>query len=254
MNQKMSCFQSVSTAYILFRVGVDGMINSNHGNSQLDKKFHSSPKFEKDILKTIEWMDLKSAWRILVIDSKEMNYVKEFISPLVKEVMIFDVSQGREDRITFPDHHFDAIIFRMSSSLLSSSNSLLIEFHRVLKRGGKFMFIDHVSPNDHSNAKLVNQFFNFGNDQSFLIKTTIEWKTIFKKYRLYVHSAMIEKQQIYLDEWIHEHLLHEKKVHEIEKLLLDATPRQKQYFSMDFDAEKVISLEIDLWIAMFEKE
>lgn len=254
MNQKVLYFQSVNTAYIRFKVGVDGMINSNHENVQLDKNFHSSPKIEKDILKIKEWMDLKSNWRVLLIDSKESMYVKELISPWVRKVMLFDVLEEGDDRVPFPNQHFDAIIFRMSSCLLNRSDSLLLELHRVLKRGGKFMFIDYVSPNDPSNAKLINQFFNFGDDRSLLIKSTIEWKTIFKKYRLHVHTAIIEKKQIYLDEWIRVHLLHEKKVYEMEKLLLDATPRQKQYFSMDFDAERVISLEVDLWIAMFEKE
>ncbi|MEQ6389644.1 methyltransferase domain-containing protein [Bacillaceae bacterium S4-13-58] len=230
------------------------MINSNHVNGQLDKKFHSSPKFEKDIMKIKEWMNFKSTWRVLVIDSKDIQYIQELISPWVRKVILLDLSKGGEDRVPFPDHHFDAIIFRMSSCLLTSSNSLMLELHRVLKHGGKFMFIDHVLPNDPSHGKIVSQFFNLGNDQPFHFKSTIEWKTIFKKYRLYVHSAKIEKRQIYLEEWIHEHLLHEKKVHEMQELLLDATPRQKQYFSIDFDKERVISLEVDLWIAMFEKE
>lgn len=222
------------------------MIDSNQVCGHSNKKYQSTPLVEKDILKTVEWMNPQLSWRVLVLDS-DLDNVINFIAPKVGEAIIYDKTKKWEDKI----HHFDAIICRMSSHLLKNSY-LFSGLTRVLKNDGKFMFIDYVLPSNSSNAEFLNKLFH-DRDNEVGYRPTVEWKTLFKKYRLYVHSALLEKKQLYFNEWVNNHFIHETKIRQMEKLLLDATPRQKQYFSIDTESDRVISFKVDLWMALFEK-
>lgn len=90
---------------------------------------------------------------VTITDHKISNALKDKLKTVEfsHEIISSDV-----ENLSFPDNHFDMVVSTLVFCSVEDVNRGLSEIYRVLKPGGKMMFIEHVLPIEQPSRTLFN--------------------------------------------------------------------------------------------------
>ncbi len=86
---------------------------------------------------------LKKLWDRRKVDLSTLGFEVVYIS-------------GSADRIPFDDNTFQTVVSTSTLCSIEPIQEALMEMHRVLKPGGRFLFAEHGASREHSLARLQN--------------------------------------------------------------------------------------------------
>lgn len=70
------------------------------------------------------------------------------------------IKRAIAESLPFPDESFDAVVCTLTLCSVGNPEKALAEISRVLKRGGKFIFVEHVRSSDNFYLRLQQNLFN----------------------------------------------------------------------------------------------
>lgn len=94
----------------------------------------------------LEYYDWSSITDIHLLDVGIAESLRSFSTPDGTPVHLYD---GRVEELPFADEWFDTVVFTLVFCSVDDPRRGLAEIRRVLKPGGRLLFIEHVRPNQH---------------------------------------------------------------------------------------------------------
>lgn len=83
--------------------------------------------------------------------------ISEVLKDKLKSVSFsYELLSSNVESLSFPDNHFDMVVSTLVFCSVGDVNRGLSELYRVLKPGGKMMFIEHVLPSEQPSRALFN--------------------------------------------------------------------------------------------------
>ncbi len=99
------------------------------------------------------YYNIENISELTVIDLKFNDIIKNHSLNKKLKINYIEVSA---EKIPFPDNTFDVVVSTLIFCSVNNPMKALNEVYRVLKKGGKIYFIEHVLPEEKGYRKLVN--------------------------------------------------------------------------------------------------
>lgn len=225
-----------------------------------------------DLDMLVEWLEPSKDMKILDIATGG-GHVAKRLAPKVAHVFATDLTKTMLDQtaeflydfknidyiiadaeqLPFLDATFDVVTCRVAAHHFPRPQHFIAEVARVLKPGGKFMFIDNIAPDAEHLDIFINKLEK-ARDYSHVHEYTIsEWKTMMAKNDLQLVQEHSWKKKLQFDEWVDRMIDDPTERDVIENMLLKADIELREYFLMDIEANHVTSFSIDTWNVLYTK-
>ncbi|EPL6454606.1 MULTISPECIES: class I SAM-dependent methyltransferase [Providencia] len=144
-------------------------------------------------------------------------------------------SKGTAEQLPFADNHFDRVISRYSAHHWHDVEKALREVHRVLKVGGKGIFIDVVSPG-HPLLDIYLQTVEVLRDTSHIRDYSAgEWSGMFNNAGLFVSGVQSFRLPLEFTSWVERMRTPKPLVEAIRQFQNTLSDEAKQHFAVQAD-------------------
>ncbi|MFD0697684.1 class I SAM-dependent methyltransferase [Paenibacillus sp. GCM10027628] len=220
------------------------------------------------------WLQPAAAWIVLDIATGGGHVAKQ-LSPHVQHVIATDLTprmleaasnhlkQAQCSNVTFVvadaehlpflDHAFDAVTCRIAAHHFPRPHQFLQEVSRVLKPGGKLVFIDNVAPEDEALGTFMNTFEAMRDTSHVRCLSVGEWSALAAEAGLQVEQSVMNRKKHPFPVWARRTADSEEQTKNVEQFIAEADPTFHRYFSICIENGAVQSLEIDEWRALLHK-
>lgn len=154
------------------------------------------------------------------------------------------------ETLPFLDGTFDAVTCRIAAHHFPHPERFVSEVRRVLKRGGRFVLIDNVAPDDAHQAQYLNAFEQLRDPSHIRCLSTAEWKSLFAAAGLRMERELTRRSPYDFQPWVRRMATSEAQVQAVEALLLQADDACREAFAIDSQAGAVQSLQVSRWMSM----
>lgn len=161
--------------------------------------------------------------------------------------------QADAESLPFPDSAFDAVTCRITPHHFSEKEKFISESSRVLKKGGKFLMVDNVTPEDQELADFMNAFESSRDPSHVSCGTPDEWKGMISGYGMEVANAAFRKKTYMFRSWAERTAESEEQIERTEKLILSASSRLHDYYDVIVENGHVVSLQVDEMMVLANK-
>ncbi|MBD3860047.1 class I SAM-dependent methyltransferase [Bacillus sp. 28A-2] len=146
--------------------------------------------------------------------------------------------QAGAEALPFSDESFELVTCRFAAHHFPDLPAAMAEISRVLKKGGKFLLVDHYAPENRAQDAFINHL-NRLRDPSHIRESSLsEWKELFAVNHLTKEDIHYWDLQIDYQDWIMRGRTPEDVQKDIIAHLQAADPETKQLFQLQFDANK----------------
>ncbi|AOZ88366.1 methyltransferase [Bacillus xiamenensis] len=143
--------------------------------------------------------------------------------------------QAGAEALPFSEASFDLVTCRFAAHHFPNLRASMSEISRVLKKGGKFLLVDHYAPENRAQDEFINHL-NRLRDPSHVRESSLsEWKELFADNHLTKEDIHYWDLQIDYQDWIKRGRTPESVQKEIVSHLQAADPETKQLFQLQFD-------------------
>jgi ubiquinone/menaquinone biosynthesis C-methylase UbiE len=157
------------------------------------------------------------------------------------------------EQLPFLDETFDAATCRIAAHHFPNPSLFLQETARVLKRGGSFLFIDNIVPEDEALGRFMNQFEGMRDISHVRCLSADEWTLLAGQAGLRMKREERSRKTHHFPTWVIRTAETEQQADEVERFILNAEPESSDYYSVRSQDGKIQSLQIDEWRVLFEK-
>lgn len=158
------------------------------------------------------------------------------------------------EQLPFLDASFDLITCRIAAHHFPNPDQFIREVKRVLKKDGKFLFIDNIVPNNKQHAIFMNQVEKMRDESHVKFLTKEEWGCLFKQHGLKISQQHTHKKTLSVNKWLDRTLCHEDEKNTVSKRLLQADTDITNYYQIKKRNEKPLQFSIDEWSVLMEHE
>lgn len=145
--------------------------------------------------------------------------------------------QAAAEALPFSDESFDLVTCRFAAHHFPNLPAAISEISRVLKKGGKFLLVDHYAPENPAQDSFINHL-NRLRDPSHVRESSLsEWKQLFADNHLTKEDIRYWDLHIDYQDWIIRGRTPENVQKEIVSHLQAADSDTKQLFQLQFDAQ-----------------
>jgi hypothetical protein len=123
----------------------------------------------------------------------------------------------------------------------------------VLKPGGKFLLIDNVAPEDGQLDEYVNKLEKLRDKSHVRCYSVLEWKKWFNESNLAYERSVLRKKRYDFPVWVRRTTESEEQVRQVEEHVLTASKELQSYFSITVQEGQIVSLQVDEWMVMVQK-
>ncbi|MEY8843846.1 class I SAM-dependent methyltransferase [Bacillus safensis] len=145
--------------------------------------------------------------------------------------------QAATEALPFSNESFDLVTCRFAAHHFPDLPAAMSEISRVLKKGGKFLLVDHYAPENTAQDSFINHL-NRLRDPSHVRESSLsEWKELFAANQLTQNEIRYWDLHIDYQDWIIRGRAPENVQKEIVSNLQAADPDTKQLFQLQFDEQ-----------------
>jgi len=149
------------------------------------------------------------------------------------------------EKISIPDSSLDYVSVRIAPHHFSEISSFVEEVFRVLKPGGKFIFVDNICPEEAMEAELYNIFEKKRDPSHNICLSMSKLNEIFVNSGFKIlHTEKIKKPMDF-PEWVDRPHIDQDIIIELENLLFNSSMTLKKWLNPRTEEEKLFFDEIE---------
>ncbi|RKQ37422.1 class I SAM-dependent methyltransferase [Oceanobacillus halophilus] len=225
-----------------------------------------------DLELLVEWLSPRHDFTMLDVATGGGHVAKQ-LSPHVQTVFATDLTKDMlentkihlndysnihyivadAEQLPFLDQSFDMVTCRIAAHHFPNPNKFIKEVQRVLKVGGKFLFIDNVAPEDKLLDPFINKLEKMRDYSHVRSQTITDWETLFKSYNLTITKQISRKKQLPYVEWINRTLDSSVDKKRVKSHILNSSNKVKEYYMVNIFNNNIQSFTIDEWMVMAVK-
>lgn len=225
-----------------------------------------------DLLLLIEWIQPNKEMTVLDIATGG-GHVTKSLSPFVKNIFATDLTRNMlentskylrnyeniefivadAENLPFLNERFDVVTCRIAAHHFPFPQKFIKEVSRVLKEGGKFLFIDNVASEKEELDTFINKLEKMRDFSHVRSLKVSEWKHFLNKENLKVIKETRRKKVLPFDEWSKRTLHTKEEIRKVAQFLLHTSKEIQIYHQMKINDGKIKSFAIDEWMTLCEK-
>ncbi|MED1951241.1 class I SAM-dependent methyltransferase [Brevibacillus centrosporus] len=157
------------------------------------------------------------------------------------------------EALPFLDDTFDAVGCRIAAHHFPNPQAFVQEVARVLRPGGKFVLIDNIAPEEEELDRFVNTLEKLRDTSHVRSYSRSEWREWIEQAGLAEGQSRIRKKTFPYATWVRRTTESEEQVAQVTAHITEAKAEAQTYFAVEKAGEEVVSIQVDEWMAMFEK-
>ncbi|MBY0085364.1 class I SAM-dependent methyltransferase [Brevibacillus sp. M2.1A] len=157
------------------------------------------------------------------------------------------------EALPFLSESFDAVGCRIAAHHFPNPEAFVKEVARVLKPGGKFVLIDNIAAEDEKLDRFVNTLEKLRDHSHVRSYSRSEWLTWIEQEGLVESHSRIRKKTFPYATWVRRTTETEEQVEQVTAHITSADEVIQAYFAVEKEGEQVVSIQVDEWMALFEK-
>ncbi|GAA0496471.1 class I SAM-dependent methyltransferase [Salinibacillus aidingensis] len=232
---------------------------------------HSHAK-GNDLQHIKKWLHPESNWKVLDIATGG-GHVAKTLGPVVSQVFASDLTKtmlqntashlrnyeniffilADAENLPFLDETFDAVTCRIAAHHFPKPEFFIKETSRVLKPEGKFLLIDNVVPEEEALADFMNRFEKLRDGSHANCLSPSEWNQLSSKYQLKELKRDVHKKTYPFKTWVQRTTESENDWKQVEDYILSGSHEALSYFSVRTEDNRIVSLEVDEMMSVYEK-
>ncbi|MFD1415524.1 class I SAM-dependent methyltransferase [Oceanobacillus jeddahense] len=244
----------------LFTKREDAYINSHT---------HSNPAA---LQKIVEWLNPSSEQTVLDIATGG-GQVAKTLAPFAKQVIATDLTPSMlvnvknslnetnnillliadAEELPFLDDSMDIATCRIAAHHFPHPEKFIQEAYRVLKPGGKCLFIDNIASEDEAEDQFLNQLEAMRDPSHERAKKISEWKKLFSKQQFTLLQEDIRIKELPFQDWLNRTVDSEEVRQQVTHFIETADEKLQKSIRLQKDENSLLSFAIDEWMSMWEK-
>jgi len=146
--------------------------------------------------------------------------------------------------LPFADSSFDISLCRVAAHHFADPRRYAQESGRTLRPGGRLLISDHIGLDDPELDAFMDRFERWRDPSHVRAYTFDEWKAFLEPAGLVVeHTEWYERDPYLFDDWTTRMRMPQAERDGLERWLLEAEPRFREFFSIKEENGHVVSLQ-----------
>ncbi len=254
-----------------FRNSIKSTVQRQFGRTA--EKYVTSESHAKgdDLSLLIEWLSPNINWITLDVATGG-GHVAKVLSPQVQTVFASDLTKGMleaartylndegcrninyiladAESLPFLDNTFDAVTCRIAPHHFPDPEQFVHEAWRVLKRGGSFLLIDNVAPDNAELAEYMNTFERMRDESHVRCPAIKEWELWLNASGFQIDKSRGRRKEYQFHSWVRRMVQSVEQVDDVEKYILSAHSSIQDYFNVQVKEGHIQSLQVDEWMVL----
>ncbi|WP_152656447.1 class I SAM-dependent methyltransferase [Oceanobacillus sp. CFH 90083] len=238
-------------------------------DAYVNSRTHSNPAA---LQKIAAWLNPSSEQIILDVATGG-GQVAKTLAPSAKQVIATDLTPSMltnvrnsinendniffmiadAEELPFLDHSFDIVTCRIAAHHFPHPEKFIQEAYRVLKPGGKCLFVDNVASEDEAEDQFLNQLEAMRDPSHGRAKKISEWKKLFSTYSFTLLQEDIRIKELPFQDWLHRTTDTEETRQQVIQFIQTADEKLQKCIRLQKEKDRIQSFAIDEWISMWEK-
>ncbi|GIO21906.1 class I SAM-dependent methyltransferase [Oceanobacillus sp. J11TS1] len=249
------------------------ILNKELFTKRKDAYVHSSTHSNPAALqKILDW--LKPSDQQIILDvATGGGQVAKTLAPLAKQVIATDLTPSMlsnvrnsidetdnilfvvadAEELPFLDESIDIVTCRIAAHHFPHPEKFIQEAYRVLKTGGKCLFIDNIVSENPDEDQFLNKLEAMRDPSHVRSKSLSEWKTLFLKHRFTFLQDDIRVKELPFQDWLTRTVDTEEVRQQVIDFIQTADSKLKKYIHLKKKDNEIQSFSIDEWMSMWEK-
>jgi ubiquinone/menaquinone biosynthesis C-methylase UbiE len=227
-----------------------------------------------DLSLLVEWLNPASDWTVVDIATGG-GHVTKALSPHVSHIFATDLTHqmlesakkhinetcsnvwyvlADAEALPFLDQSFDTLVCRIAAHHFPNPKKFVEEAYRVLKPGGKLLLIDNIAPEEPTLDTFMNTLEKLRDRSHVRCYSKSEWTAWFENAGLAHRKSILRKKTHNFPVWVRRTTETDEQVQLVEKHILTASKEEQEYFSIVLKENQILSVQVDEWMVMLEKE
>ena len=239
------------------------------------QKYYESQTHAKsdDLDLLVEWLKPEKSFTVLDIATGGGHVAKKlathvetvFATDLTKAMLentakqlqafrnIYYVIADAEE-LPFLDQSFDIVTCRIAPHHFPNPEKFIDEVARTLKKGGRFLFIDNIVPEDKELGDFMNTFEKLRDNSHVRCLSLEEWTSLFVKNNLHIAQSKKRKKPFDYSVWVKRTTENDEQVEQVRNFMLSRSEKCRSYYQVETSGENITAFAIDECMVMCEKK
>ncbi len=161
------------------------------------------------------------------------------------------------EQLPFLTETFDAVTCRIAPHHFPHPHQFVAEAARVLKRGGRFVLVDNIVPEDDALADWYNTVEKLRDKSHIRCASTTEWQAWMGRAGLVFERGQTSWKKFEFDSWARRMVTSEEQYHEVLDFIRSAPQAAANYFRVETEKNvhetTVLSFQGQEWLAVCHK-